>query len=157
MRLLCNSLLLIGLTLLVAACDGDGNGSGEANRDAPTFTDYRGKWVVINYWAQWCKPCIHEIPELNALAAAEADRVVVLGVDYDNHQGPELQAAIDKLGITFAVLASDPAATLGIERPNVLPTTVLVDPEGAVREVLRGPQTRASLQRTMGLAAGTAP
>ena len=56
--------LLLSLVLF-AACTGDADHGG-----APRLADLRGYWVVINYWAQWCKPCIEEIPELNALHAA---------------------------------------------------------------------------------------
>ena len=54
-------------------------------------------------------------------------------------------ASIEKMGIQFPVLTLDPATSLGIEPPTILPTTILVNPDGKVREVLVGPQTSASL------------
>lgn len=103
-----------------------------------------GQWVVVNYWAQWCTPCIKEIPELNRLDQDYA-QVTVVGVNYDGTNGHELELQRQKLGVTFASLESDPAAQLGIPRPVVLPTTLILDPTGRLVTTLIGPQTLASL------------
>jgi thiol-disulfide isomerase/thioredoxin len=123
---------VLALALLLTACGSD---------DA--IDRHRGDWVLINYWAEWCKPCIREIPELNALDAR--DDYTVLGVNYDGATGDELAAQIGRLGIGFATLADDPALRFGVARPEVLPTTLVIDPEGRLRQVLVGPQTEASL------------
>ena len=128
------------LALLLAACGAD---PGTAN--APSLLDLRGRFVVINYWAQWCKPCIEEIPELNELDAAH-DNVSVLGVNFDGATGPELAQQEERLGVAFPTLATDPFAELGIARPVVLPTTMIVDPQGEVFSTLIGPQTLESLE-----------
>ncbi len=104
----------------------------------------RGQWVVINYWATWCKPCIQEIPELNALD--QLPQVTVLGVNYDGASGDELQQQRQKLGIAFATLDSDPARQLGVARPVVLPTSLVLDPQGQVHTTLVGPQTLETLE-----------
>ena len=101
-------------------------------------------WTFINYWAEWCKPCIKEIPELNRLH--EQAGYTVLGGNYDGLQGEELAAQIEKLGVAFPTLTADPAEDLGTERPQVLPTTIVLAPGGAVHQVLVGPQTLESLQ-----------
>ena len=112
--------------------------------ETPAIADQRGQWVFINYWAEWCKPCIKEVPELNQLDRERAD-ITVLGVNYDGAEGEALAAQIDKLGITFATLPEDPAPGLQIPRPSVLPTTLVLDPEGRLRETLVGPQTGEEL------------
>mgnify|MGYP000066554430 FL=1 len=104
----------------------------------------QGQWVVVNYWAQWCTPCIKEIPELNRLDQ-DYTGVTVVGVNYDGTNGEELELQRQKLGVTFASLESDPAAQLGIPRPVVLPTTLILDPTGRLVATLIGPQTLASL------------
>jgi len=134
------------LVMALVACGGD---SGAAQQ--PRLDQLRGQWVVINYWAQWCKPCIKEIPELNTLDR-QYPQVTVLGVNYDGAQGEELQRQLDMLGLAFASLAVDPAAELGIPRPVVLPTTVILDPAGKLSATLVGPQTLASLTRATGQA-----
>ena len=102
-----------------------------------------GQWRVINYWAIWCAPCREEIPELNALD--DNTELVAFAVNYDGQRGDALQSQAAEMGITFTLLEQDPGATLGIKRPRVLPTTLLVNPEGAVTDTLVGPQTQESL------------
>jgi thiol-disulfide isomerase/thioredoxin len=122
---------------LLAAC-----GNAPPDPLAP-IESARGEWVVINYWAEWCKPCIKEVPELNALG--EREGITVLGVNYDGARGESLSAQVKTLGIDFPTLDLDPAAALGVERPTVLPTTLIIDPEGTLRATLVGPQTEDSL------------
>ena len=103
-----------------------------------------GKWLLINYWAEWCGPCRTEIPELNALDQS-IDDITVLGVNFDGLQGEELTAAAEQLDIRFRILSTDPAERLGLSRNTVLPVTVIVGPNGQVRESLIGEQTREGL------------
>ena len=111
-----------------------------------TIEDLRGQWVVINYWAKWCKPCIREIPELNELNR-KYEQVSVLGVNYDGATGEELATQLLELGVEFPMLEQDPAPGLGVPRPQVLPTTLILDPSGQLTQTLVGPQTLASLAR----------
>ncbi len=136
------SYLLLGLAL--SAC----NQSSSLTRplDLPSL---KGQWVLINYWAQWCSPCIKEIPELNRFDAERPD-VTVLGVNYDGALGEELQTQLDKFGAAFPTLSPDPGPQLGIPRPSVLPTTVIIDPQGNVVQTLVGPQTGDSLAAALG-------
>ncbi len=133
------------LAVVLAACSPPGAAPGTLQLDR-----LQGRWVVINYWATWCKPCIREIPELNALAARYPDTVTVLGVNYDGVQGDQLRQQVDELGISFEVLAEDPAGRLGVPRPQVLPTTLVLDPQGRLVDTLVGPQTLDSLARATG-------
>jgi thiol-disulfide isomerase/thioredoxin len=126
------------VTLSLFACARHDGAAPEADLQA-----LRGQWVVINYWAQWCKPCIEEIPQLNALDSTY-DQVTVLGVNYDGAEGADLAQQREALGVTFASVA-DPAAQLGTTRPTVLPTTLIVDPQGRLTDTLLGPQTLESL------------
>lgn len=135
MRKLC----LLALVLVLNGC----------SDTAPTTTEYTadehmGQWVVINYWARWCKPCIEEIPELNHFDQAYSN-VVVLGVNYDGAMGDELAEQLELLGIQFPTLSRDPYADLEIPRPAVLPTTLIINPQGKLHHTLVGPQTLASL------------
>ena len=102
-----------------------------------------GQWRVINYWAIWCTPCREEIPELNAVDSGSD--LVVLAVNYDGKAGATLREEAAEMGITFQLLEKDPGAALGIERPRVLPTTLLVNPDGEVTDTLVGPQTQQGL------------
>lgn len=99
-------------------------------------------WNVINYWATWCKPCREEIPELNQLNQIE--NVVVLGVNFDGKVGEALVSDAGDLGIAFDII-DDPAASLNIARPSVLPTTLVLSPDGLLVVTLVGPQTAESI------------
>ena len=99
-------------------------------------------WTVVNYWAVWCKPCREEIPELNELNK-EAD-IQVLGVNFDRKTGDALAIDSKTLGLDFNNI-EDPSQALGVERPSVLPTTLVISPEGEVEAVLVGPQTAATI------------
>lgn len=103
----------------------------------------RGNWVVVNYWAEWCKPCIKEVPELNALNAH--DNVTVLGVNFDGTEEAALAKQVEKLAIAFPTLPQDPSTPLGIDRPAVLPTTLIITPAGKLTATLVGPQTLETL------------
>jgi thiol-disulfide isomerase/thioredoxin len=138
--------LLAGVALLLALA-GCGREPGDGR--TPALEDYRGRSLVVNYWAEWCTPCIAEIPELNALDRAYPD-VAVVGVNFDGATGDELAAQLDKLGVAFPTLPADPAPSLGIARPAVLPTTLILDPAGRLTATLVGPQTLESLARATG-------
>ncbi len=132
--------LVLGL-LLTAACS---DGKVEAVAPTPTTSlDWAGQWVYINYWAEWCHPCLEEIPELNDFDA-QYDNVRVVGVNFDGVTGEDLQALIDKFDIRFPVI-DDPVPTLGFQRPTGLPTTFVLDPSGTLHSALEGPQTATSL------------
>jgi thiol-disulfide isomerase/thioredoxin len=139
-------------TLLLCACSGELAPSADSSaKPDSTAPGPRGEWVLINYWAEWCAPCIKEIPELNAIGQLYSD-VAVLGVNFDGAAGEELRQQIDELGVAFPTLDSDPADAMGLSRPQVLPTTLVVDPAGRLVDTLVGPQTIASLAAAMGKA-----
>lgn len=144
------SLLTVALTALLMACSGDSEPTGNT-RASLDLTGYEGRWVVVNYWAKWCKPCIEEIPELNALDERYS-QVTVLGVNYDGARGTELQQQVDNLGVAFPTLLTEPSAQLGVQLPSVLPTTLILNPAGKLVQTLVGPQTLESLALATGQA-----
>ena len=112
------------------------------------FSDYKGKWVVINYWATWCGYCVEEIPELNAFYRGRHNQVAMFGFNYDDPGS--LPRHIQQSGVNFPTLAVDPKQQLGIRHINGLPTTLLIAPNGRLH-VLAGPQTRRDLEEAIGL------
>ncbi len=116
------------------------------------YADLEGKWLIVNYWATWCGPCIKEIPELNKIAAEHQDDVQVFGVNFDEPDAEEMQAQVEKMKIEFPVYAIDPAVELGITKPDVLPTTFVFSADGNLHATLTGPQTEDSLLGVLGIA-----
>jgi len=116
------------------------------------FADYRGKWIVVNYWASWCKPCIKEIPELNAFYQAHRDfDAIVVGVNFDHVPPQQLSMIIQEMGVTFPTLREDPSKMLGIKSLPGIPATYIISPIGKIKTHLFGIQTRESLEREIGL------
>lgn len=140
-------LIVILLIALAAGCQEpdfrDAEGKGH------DLEEFQGKWLFVNYWATWCAPCIKEIPELNELSKEYADELVVYGVNFDATTGDELNRQIDRMKIEFPVFDEDPHAWLGVERPQVLPTTFVFSPEGEHVETLVGAQTEETLLAVM--------
>ncbi|KEQ16719.1 hypothetical protein GZ78_18650 [Endozoicomonas numazuensis] len=134
---------MVWVTFFLMACSkpdwSDTQGKGVFLKDT------NGQWTVINIWAQWCDPCREEIPELNALASAGSIRV--LGYDFDNSQGEALVNKAKKLGIEFPVITESPLVLLEAKTPQVLPATMIVNPDGKLIEILYGPQTLDSLKK----------
>lgn len=113
-----------------------------------TQSDWDGKWVYINYWAEWCKPCIEEIPELNKFAAANPD-VLVMGVDFDKPNTTEQLRHVNALRINFYVITTDLQKVFPHALPQGLPATIVINPEGKIVDTLQGPQTVATLMQAM--------
>ncbi|WP_166264982.1 TlpA family protein disulfide reductase [Marinobacter caseinilyticus] len=115
----------------------------QADGQALDWDSLRGQWVLVNYWAEWCKPCLEEIPELNALDAKA--NVTVLGVNFDGIRGDDLIALGQKMNIRYGMLAEDPGPTFGWKLPVALPATFVVNPEGDLLEARFGPQTEQQI------------
>ncbi len=105
------------------------------------LSDYRGQWVVVNYWATWCRPCRKEIPDLSSLHD-ERDDITVLGLTFEDIDSEAVKAFLEDYPASYPILMVDvytPPPELGA--PRVLPTTFLIDPSGALLETWLGPIT----------------
>lgn len=92
------------------------------------LSDYRGKWVIVNYWATWCPPCREEIPELVMFYENHKSNAVVLGVNMEQVDPQTLRQFVDDNMISYPVLPGTREAEVG-PIPG-LPTTYLITPEG---------------------------
>lgn len=118
------------------------------NGQSGELNDFKGQWLVLNYWAVWCKPCIKEIPELNQLDTHA--HIQVLGINYDKPAKEKLAEQAKTLDVKFATLLEAPEQIIwhthfGYAKPNALPTTVIFTPELKVADILIGPQDEKSL------------
>jgi thiol-disulfide isomerase/thioredoxin len=113
------------------------------------LADYQGRWVVINYWATWCAPCVAEIPEIAAFSRAHPD-VVVIGVAIDADDPSMVKRFAAKVGITYPLVLSDERVERELGSPSVLPTTRIYDPRGHVAYDHVGRIDRATLESVTG-------
>lgn len=109
--------------------------------------DFRGEWVVINYWATWCVPCRKEIPELSLLHQERAD-VTVLGLAFEDTDEQAFDRFLTEFQVFYPVLLVNvyaPPEPFGA--PQVLPTTILLNPDGHAVKAFMGPVTRAAIEK----------
>ncbi len=101
------------------------------------FSDFKGKFLVVNLWATWCGPCIKEMPSLARLAKAlPSDRFQVLAISLDRGGVEQVRTFWDKLALAPFVPFIDPTTRLGlILKAQGMPTTLILDREG--REIGR--------------------
>ncbi len=113
------------------------------------LTSQRGSWVVVNFWATWCAPCVKEMPELSALHDAH-DHVNVVGLAYEQIEPEALQKALARRPGSYPIAIVDPfEMPPGIAAPRGLPMTYLIDPQGNVKREFLGPVTRADIERAI--------
>jgi thiol-disulfide isomerase/thioredoxin len=114
--------------------------------DEVKLSEYREKWVVLNYWATWCAPCRKEIPDLSALHETRDD-IVVLGLAYEDTDIENFDEFLVEFHPKYPILLVDvyaPPEPFGA--PRVLPTTILLNPGGVPVKTFLGPVTREDIE-----------
>ena len=113
--------------------------------------DLRGKWILINYWADWCPPCIKEIPELNKLNSQYGDKVAVFLFNFDRLEDNELKKQLLKIKAEIPSLISDPQLIYNYDVPDALPVTFVINKDGKLSMTLKGPQTLEEMKEALNL------
>ena len=101
------------------------------------LADYKGKVVVLNFWATWCDPCRDEMPAMQRLQDKLAGKLVVLAVDYGEGP-PRIKDFLGKVPVRFTVLLDRDTSAASAWKVKVLPTTLVIDPEQNIRFVAVG-------------------
>jgi cytochrome c biogenesis protein CcmG/thiol:disulfide interchange protein DsbE len=138
------------------------------NDPAPDFTaptlrgemvrlsDYRGKMVILNFWASWCGPCRSEMPAIEAASGRYRDAgVVVLGMNV-SESAATAAAFVEEFKLTFSILLDPTGAVSGVYRVRSLPTTFFIDREGILREQFTGEMNASVIDRRVRLYAEAA-
>ena len=109
---------------------------------------YQGKWLVVNYWATWCPPCIVEMPELQSFHDENVDNnAMVVGINAEHISQQRLQTFLDDYFITYPNFVSGPTQQSELGLIPGLPTTFLVTPEGKIVARQVGPVTREMIEQ----------
>jgi thiol-disulfide isomerase/thioredoxin len=132
------------LCLFIFSCE---KGDIELFDARPIFSsEFSGNWILVNYWADWCPPCIKEIPEIAAFADTYPE-VKVFAFNFDRLDDEDLRPQIKKFGISYPSLITHPKSIWGIETPKTLPATYFISPEGEVVFTSLKPQDMISLSK----------
>jgi len=126
------------LLFAVLACvSGAGHAFTLKDSDGKTWrlADLKGKWVVVNFWATWCAPCLKEIPDFAAFAKAHPSDVVVLGVALDYDDKAVVKSFAKKVGLSYPLVYGEGQVEAQFAKIKGLPTTFVYDPSG--KEVLQ--------------------
>ncbi len=108
--------------------------------------DYRGKWVLVNFWATWCPPCLEEIPDLIALYEAHKNKdMVIIGVALDSTKESVVEF-VAKKKITYPIVFGDYDLAAQVGEVEALPTSYLYDPTGKLVSYQQGMVTRSSVE-----------
>ncbi len=121
--------------------------------DGKTFdlAAQRGHWVIVNYWATWCVPCIKEMPGISHFVATHKN-VVAIGLAYEDSEPADIKAFLAKHPVVYPIAQVTLDKPLkDFDEPRGLPTTYLISPDGRVARHIVGPVTEASLAELIGV------
>ncbi len=112
-----------------------------------SLSDYRGKWVIVNYWATWCPPCLEEIPDFVSLYEDNRDSIMVLGINYEEVNGEYLREFVDSHMMTYPIMQMEPQPVTPLGPVMGLPTTYIISPQGERVARQEGPVTRETIEK----------
>ncbi len=102
----------------------------DTNGKTHSLSGYKGKWVLVNYWATWCPPCLEEIPDLIALHENKKNNLVVIGVAMDYRNAKQVTDFAEGLLVEYPIVLGTPQIVSQIGPVQGLPTTYLFNPNG---------------------------
>ena len=117
------------------------------------LSDFRGKWVVVNFWATWCPPCRKEIPDFVRFKSLYSDNVEILGIDNEDADIEVIRTFAEDYSVNYPILLADVYNPTEFDRENTmgLPTTVIFNPDGVEVSKRVGPMHFDDLVKVIGV------
>ncbi len=147
MRKALYNLILIFASTLVTATAGEEQDYSlkDLNDITHRVSDLKGKFLVMNFWATWCSPCIHEMPELEKFYQNHKNTAVVWGITFEDSDLESIKSFVKKLNVTYPILGYGQDPETGYGQVNVLPTTFIIDQDGKFLHRFEGPITEQDI------------
>ena len=99
-----------------------------------SLADYKGKVLVLNFWATWCPPCRREIPDfIEAYKELKGEGLEIVGVSVDEMSAADLLGWAKKMGINYSVALATPKIIADYEPGDYIPATIVIDRKGVIR------------------------
>jgi len=142
------ALLLLGVfTAITAFADPVDFTLNDVNGNPRSLSEFRGKWVIVNYWATWCPPCLDEIPDLVEFHEKHKDKdAVVLGINFEESDPAYLHEFVDTHFMSYPVLNMEPVPVTPLGPVLGLPTTYIISPQGERVARQEGPITAEAIE-----------
>lgn len=110
------------------------------------LSDFKGKPVLINFWATWCPPCRAETPDLQAIHRELGDELVIFSVNVTSQDGGDVEGFMQEFGVTFPVALDVDGVAAQSYNVLGLPTTIFIDRDGIINEVFSGAVNKAYIE-----------
>jgi thiol-disulfide isomerase/thioredoxin len=115
-----------------------------------TLSQYKGKWVIVNYWATWCPPCLEEVPDFVALYDSRKNKdVMIFGIAFDYQSAKEVADYVDDMLMSYPIVLGDDEVAQQIGHSDLLPTTFIYNPRGELVKTKHGKVTKQYLEAIM--------
>ena len=109
--------------------------------------DYKGRWVLINFWATWCPPCLKEIPDLISLYESHKDKIMVIGVAMDSDDQQIVMDFVRRMSITYPTVLGNREIASQVDDISLLPSTYFYDPDGKPAARQQGIISRENIEK----------
>ncbi len=96
------------------------------------FSDYKGKWILVNYWATYCPPCRAEIPDIEEFYRKNKSKFIVLGMDAGGTDDASIKAFKKDLDITYPLIPAQESTLVAFGVVMAIPTSYIINPQGEI-------------------------